>query len=60
LSATASNASRYRSWSATTASTAVLTVQPSGGGDLQFANLALSEPASTPLSGHLTWTCALA
>jgi hypothetical protein len=59
LSATASNASRYRSWSATTASTAVLTVQPSGGGDLQFANLPLSEPGATPLSGHLTWSCAL-
>jgi hypothetical protein len=60
LSATASNSSRYRSWSATTASTAVLMVQPSGGGDLQFANLPLNEPGSTPLSGHLTWTCALA
>jgi hypothetical protein len=60
LSATASNSSRYRSWSVTTASTALLTVQPGGGGDLQFANLALAEAGATPLSGHLTWSCALA
>ncbi len=59
LTANAHNASRYESWSATTASTAVLTVQPGGGGDLQFANLPVFQPGTAPLSGHLTWSCAL-
>jgi hypothetical protein len=60
LTATAQNASRYESWTATAASTIVLTVQPGGGGDLQFSNMARNEPGSTGLSGHLTWACDLA
>ncbi|MDQ1392342.1 MAG: Tim44-like domain [Acidimicrobiaceae bacterium] len=58
LTANAANASRSESWTAASASTAVLTVSASGG-DLQFANLPMDEPGTPPLSGHLTWSCAL-
>lgn len=59
ISATAQNASRYESWSTTEASTATLTVQADGGGDVQFGGLVLNTPGGAPLSGHLTWSCAL-
>ncbi|MDQ1364721.1 MAG: Tim44-like domain [Acidimicrobiaceae bacterium] len=59
LEANAANKSRSESWSDTSGSTAVLTVQAGGGGDLQFANLPVSETGAPALSGHLTWTCAL-
>ena len=59
VTANAQNASRYESWSATSTSTATLTVQADGGGDVQFSGLTLDTPGGTALSGHLTWSCAL-
>ena len=59
ISATAQNASHYESWSTTEASTATLTVQADGGGDVQFSGLVLDTPGAAALSGHLTWSCAL-
>ncbi len=59
-SANAQNASRYESWTATSDSKVVLTVQASGGGDFQFTNLRSNDSGIGPLSGHLVWTCDLA
>jgi hypothetical protein len=60
VSANAQNASRFESWTAATATTAVMTVAPDGGGDLQFTNLTSNDTGIGPLSGHLVWSCALA
>ncbi len=60
LSATADNSTVTDTWELSSTSAAVLTIRADGGGSLAFSRLAPGDTGGTPLTGHLSWTCALA
>ena len=59
VSADAQNASRFTSWTSTSAGAVTLVVHSDGGGDLHFSGLPAGQSGGSALSGHLIWTCAM-
>jgi len=60
VSASATNSSISDSWDSSSTSSSVLTIRPDGAGDFTFSALPSNNTGGAPLSGHLTWTCAMA